>query len=142
MDVEQRRTQVLDLSRPGAVGVEIEVAEAAEVLMSMAALLGYHGSGHHLVQPETIEAAARGDATAVAAFLGALAEYDVKHDAARKLLELDPTRLKVRLLELLPRWYEEVFVPHSDGWREAAERDADAKRKLARTHTPEQLVEL
>ena len=46
------------------------------------------------------------------------------------------------LLELLPRWYDEVFLPHSDGWREAAERDAEAKRKLAATHSPEQLVEL
>ena len=39
MAVEQRKSQVLDLSRPGAVGVEIDVAEAAEVLMSMAAIL-------------------------------------------------------------------------------------------------------
>jgi DNA-binding transcriptional ArsR family regulator len=218
MAVEQRRTQVLDLSRPGGVGVEIDVAEAAEVLMSMAAvldddadtydlgrghleraresitpdvaaaidelslraeklpayllgivletppprslelflerldatepvelklhLLGYHGAGHHLVPQETIRAAAEGDAAAVETFLAALAEYDVKHEAARRLLELDPALGKARLLELLPRWYEEVFVPHSDGWREAAERDAEAKRKLAGAHTPEQLVEL
>ncbi len=39
MAVEQRKSQVLDLSRPGAVGVEIDVAEAAEVLMSMATIL-------------------------------------------------------------------------------------------------------
>ena len=38
MAVEQRRSQVLDLSRPGTVGVEIDVAEAAEVLMSIALL--------------------------------------------------------------------------------------------------------
>ena len=39
MAVEQNpRAQVLDLSRPGAVTVEIEVAEAAEVLMSICAL--------------------------------------------------------------------------------------------------------
>ena len=34
-----KRAQVLDLSRPGAVEVEIEVAEAAEVLMSICALV-------------------------------------------------------------------------------------------------------
>ena len=39
MAVEQRKSQVLDLSRPGAVEVEIDVAEAAEVLMSMATIL-------------------------------------------------------------------------------------------------------
>ena len=218
MAVEPRRTQVLDLSRPGGVGVEIDVAEAAEVLMSMAALLdddddtydlgrahlarardaispdvdaaiaelslraeklpayllgivhetpaprsfalflerlaatdavelklhllGYHGAGHHLVSPETIRAAAGGDGTAVEEYLGALAEYDVKQELARNLLQLDPARLQSRLLELLPRWYEEIFLPHSDGWREAADRDADAKRQLVQTHTPEQLVEL
>ena len=32
------RAQVLDLSRPGAVEVEIDVSEAAEVLMSICAL--------------------------------------------------------------------------------------------------------
>ena len=218
MAVEQRRSQVLDLSRPGAVGVEIDVSEAAEVLMSMAAildedddtfdlgaeriaaarasispelgeliervafsaekcpayllglvyelppprtfvsfiehlratdaveiklnLLGYHGTGHHLASPETIARAAGGDQEAIDEFLAALAEYDVKQDAARRLLELGADAVKDVLLELLPRWYDEVFVPHSDGWREAAELDAEAKRKLARTHTPEQLVEL
>ncbi len=218
MAVEQRKSQVLDLSRPGAVGVEIDVSEAAEVLMSLAVvldededtfdlgveriaaarasistelaeliervafgaekspayllglvyevpsprtfpvflehlrattaidiklhLLGYHGTGHHLASPETIERAAGGDQDAIEEFLTALAEYEVKQDAARRLLELGAEAVKETILELLPLWYETVFVPHSEGWREAAERDAEAKRKLARTHTPEQLVEL
>ena len=39
MAVEQnRRAPVLDLSRPGEIAVEIEVAEAAEVLMSICAV--------------------------------------------------------------------------------------------------------
>ena len=39
MAVEQnRRAPVLDLSRPGAVTIEIDVAEAAEVLMSICAV--------------------------------------------------------------------------------------------------------
>ena len=39
MAVEQnRRAPVLDLSRPTAVSVEIDVAEAAEVLMSICAV--------------------------------------------------------------------------------------------------------
>ena len=218
MVVEQKKSQVLDLSRPGAVGVEIDVAEAAEVLMSLSAildddddtfdlgrerlaaaradiaprtaelidalafraekcpayllgfvyelpsprtfaslldhlgavdgleiklhLLGYHGSGHHLASPETIRRAAAGDQEAIEEYLAALADYDVKQDVARRLLELEADAIKDGVLELLPRWYDEVFVPHSDGWREAAERDAEGKRKLAGAHTPEQLVEL
>jgi DNA-binding transcriptional ArsR family regulator len=43
---------------------------------------------------------------------------------------------------LLPRWYEHVFVPHEQEWRREAERDAEAKRALAKRHSPEQLVEL
>jgi hypothetical protein len=39
MAVEQKKSQVLDLSRPGGIGVEIDVSEAAEVLMSLAAVL-------------------------------------------------------------------------------------------------------
>ena len=34
------------------------------------------------------------------------------------------------------------LAPHEQEWREAAERDAEAKRALAKRHTPEQLVEL
>lgn len=218
MAVEQRKSQVLDLSRPGAVEVEIDVAEAAEVLMSMATildedddtfdlgaeaiaaaraaispevagliervafnsekspayllglvydvpaprtfaafmqhlratepvdlklhLLGYHGTGHHLASPETIQRAAGGDPEAIEEFLAALSEYHHKQDAARRLLELGADAVKEVLVELLPLWYDEVFLPHSDGWREAAERDAEAKRKLALTHSPEQMVEL
>ena len=218
MAVEQRKSQVLDLSRPGAVGVEIDVAEAAEVLMSMAAildeddetfdlgrahmaaarasisprvaklieriafsaekfpayllgfvyeltgersfgallerlreadavdiklhLLGYHGATHHLVSPETIKRVADGDREAADELLGALAEYDVKQEAARKLIDLGPDAIKETVLELLPLWHEEVFLPHSGGWREAAERDVESKRKLARSHTAEQMVEL
>src|SRR5688500_4385938 len=41
MAVESKRPQVLDLSRPGGdVAVEIDVSEAAELLMSMCALSG------------------------------------------------------------------------------------------------------
>ena len=218
MAVEQKRSQVFDLSRPGAVSVEIDVSEAAEVLMSMAAvfdeeddtfdlgrahleaarasisprvaelvervsfgvekcpayllgfvfelpaprtfatflehlhateaidiklhLLGYHGAGHHLASPDVIKRAASGDQEAVAELTAALADYGVKKEVALRLLELGADAVKETLLELLPLWYEEVFLPHSDGWRQAAERDAETKRKLAPTHTPEQLVEL
>lgn len=218
MAVEQRKSQVLDLSRPGGVAVEIDVSEAAEVLMSMAAvldgdddtldvgrarleaarasisprthelverlafkgekcaafllglvlelpaprgfaalldrvratdalqvklhLLGYYSAGNHLVDPDTIRRAAAGDAEAIDAFVEALSDYGFKQEIARTLLGLGPETVKESLLELLARWYEEVFLPHSEGWREAAERDAAAKRRLAASHTPEELAEL
>ena len=96
----------------------------------------------HLSSPEVL-ARAHGGAEARTEILAAIAEYSDKHDLYRRLLELGGDELKTRLLELLPRWRETVFA--SDGGRvaEAAERDAAAKRALAKQATPpEQLTEL
>jgi DNA-binding transcriptional ArsR family regulator len=220
MAVERNtRAPVLDLSRPGGIAVEIEVAEAAEVLMSICAvgdradydtfdlgaewlqarldnlpedirdevdalslgdmkvaahLLGIvyetpkprtfaafmerleaidpvelklHLFGHYDTStthfaPGIVESAARGDATAIEQVLEALAEWSDKHDLYRGLLQMDGPEVKSRIVTLLPRWYEHVFAPHEQEWREAAERDAEAKRALAKRHSPEQLVEL
>ena len=223
MAVERsNRAPVLDLSRPGGIEVEIEVAEAAEMLMSICALadradydtfdlgddwlkarldtvppdllesvdsmlLGSHKVAAHLLgivyetpkprtfsaflerlgatdpfevklhllghyssshfehtSAEVIEQAARGDAAAREELLASLAEWrgSAKSDQVRRLLELGGEEAKARLLELLPRWYEHVFAPHAQEWRQAAERDAESKRELARKRSPEQLVEL
>ncbi|MGZ8783005.1 MAG: ArsR/SmtB family transcription factor [Gaiellaceae bacterium] len=214
------RAQVLDLSRPAGIEIEIEVSEAAEVLMSICAvadradhdtldlgadwlgarlaevppdlleavdamLLGSHkvaahllgivyqtpkprsfagfmarleateavdvklhllghfcGASDQLSAPDVIERAAHGDRTAQEEYLRSLSEFSDKHDMARDLLELDADELKARVVGLLPRWYEHVFAPFADDWRQAAERDAAEKRALARRHSPEQLVEL
>ena len=214
------RAPVLDLSRPSAIEVEIDVAEAAEVLMSISALgdrtdhdtldlgadwlssqleavppdllaavdalalgsmkvaahllgivletprprtfaaflerlqetdptelrlhlLGGYGSSFsHLAGQDVIGRAARGDAEAQQTYLDSLAEYSDKHESTRTLLELGADEVKARLLDLLPRWYDHVFLPHAQEWRDAAERDAESKRSLAATHSPEQLVEL
>jgi DNA-binding transcriptional ArsR family regulator len=220
MAVEQKkRAPVLDLSRPAAIGVEIEVAEAAEVLMSICAvadrddhdtfdlgaewlqtrleavpedvraevealrlgdmkvaahllgivyetpqprtfsafmerleaidavelklhLFGHYDTSSSHIPPEIVEGAARGDAAAIEQVLDALAEWSDKHELYRNLLQMDGSEVKERIVRLLPRWYEHVFAPHEQDWREAAERDAEAKRELAKRHSPEQLVEL
>ncbi len=74
--------------------------------------------------------------------LEALAEWSDKHELYRGLLQMDGLEVKSRIVDLLPRWYEHVFAPHEQEWRAAAERDAEAKRALAKRHSPEQLVEL
>lgn len=220
MAVERhRRAPVLDLSRPGGLEVEIEVAEAAEVLMSICAvadtgdhdtfdlgaewlaarlaavpadvraelealrlgdmkvaahllgivyetpkprtfaaflerlqaldpvelklhLFGHYDTSTTPVPPEIVERAARGEPEAIERALEAVAEWSDKHQVYRDLLELDGGALKARIAALLPRWYESVFLPSEPEWREAAERDAAAKRALAKRHSPEQLVEL
>jgi DNA-binding transcriptional ArsR family regulator len=71
-----------------------------------------------------------------------IAEYSDKYELYRSLLEAEGDDLKARILDLLPRWYEAVFVPQADEWRAAAERDVEAKRALLGRHSPAQLVEL
>ena len=220
MAVEQnRRAPVLDLSRPTAVAVEIDVAEAAEVLMSICAvgdrndhdtfdlgaewmqarlksvpedvlvdvdtlrlgdmtvaahllgivyetpkprtfaafmerleaidpielklhLFGHYDTTSNHIAPDIVEAAAHGDEAAIERVLEALAEWSDKHQLYRDLLRMDGLEVKARIVSLLPSWYEHVFAPYEQEWREAAERDADAKRALATRHSPEQLVEL
>ena len=220
MAVERKTpAPVLDLSRPRGIDVEIEVSEAAEVLMSLCALadrsdhdtfdlgadwlrarlesvpadlvaevdelmlgslkvaahllgivvetpaprtfdafyerleatdpvelklhlFGFYDTSSHRGSRETIERAARGDEAAADEFLLTVAEVTEKHELIRRVLEQPPEELKERLLEILPRWREHVFLPHEAEWRQAAERDAEAKRALAKHHRPEQLVEL
>jgi DNA-binding transcriptional ArsR family regulator len=220
MAIESQRPHVLDLSRPGGrVAVEIEVSEAAELLMSMCALsdeaqletfdlgrarmeeirrsasagllaavdellvgsekipahlLGlvyetprprtidafletlrqtsavdirlhlldyYNASGHHLTEPETLRAAATGDAAAREQLLDAVSEWGSKRLVVERLLERPPDDLKAQLLDILPRWRDEIFRPLAEQAMSLAERDARAKRELARTLTPEDLVE-
>jgi DNA-binding transcriptional ArsR family regulator len=214
-----RRAPVLDLSRPGEIEVEIEVAEAAEVLMSICAvadrgdhdtfdlgaewlatqlesvpedlrdevealrlgdmkvaahllgivyetpkprtfaafmerleqtdpvelklhLFGHYDTSTSHIAPGIVESAARGDTGAIEQVLEVLAEWSDKHELYRSILQMGGDEVKARIVALLPRWYEHVFAPHEQEWRAAAERDAEAKRQLARRHTPEQLVEL
>jgi DNA-binding transcriptional ArsR family regulator len=213
------RAPVLDLSRPTEVQVEIDVAEAAEVLMSICAvadrddhdtfdlgadwlrarletippdlaeaveslqlgsmkiaahllgivfetprprtfasfmqrleatdptelklhLLGHFDASTNHVPPQDVVRAAHGDPDAIQTFLDAISEWTHKHEVVRNILELDGAELKARIVGLLPRWYEHVFLPHEAEWRTAAERDAEAKRSLVAGHSPEQLVEL
>jgi DNA-binding transcriptional ArsR family regulator len=220
MPVERKSpAPVLDLSRPAGIELEIEVAEAAEVLMSICALgdrddyetfdlglewlnarresvpqdlldavdelmlgsmkvaahllgivyetpkprtfaafmerleqtdpvevklhlFGHYDTTTNHLPPELVERAARGEPEARETFLESLVEWTDKHELVRTLLELDPDAVKARLVDLLPRWYELVFLPQAAEWRETAERDAEAKRVLSATHRPEQLVEL
>ena len=220
MAVERnRRAPVLDLSRPGSLQVEVDVAEAAEVLMSICAvgdvadhdtydlgsewlqarlhsipddlreevlglrlgamkvaahllgivyetpkprtfaafmerlrsiepvelklhLFGHYDTTSNHIAPDVVERAAGGDVGAIERVLEELAEWSDKHELYRAILEMEGDEVKTRLVNLLPRWYEGVFAPYEQEWREAAERDAGAKRALLTRHTPEQLVEL
>jgi DNA-binding transcriptional ArsR family regulator len=135
--------QVLETPTPRTFAAFFERLAATEGLEIKLQLMGrYAGASSHLPAHEVIERAARGEPEAQEQFLAPLREYWDKHESARGLLETDPDELKRQLVEFLPRWHELVFLPHEGEWREAAERDVEAKRAAARSRTAQQLTEL
>lgn len=108
-------------------------------------LLGYYlPAAHQHIAPDVILRAARGDAEARRAYLDARASYDHDDhcgDAYGRLLERDPAETKELLLTILPRWDEAVVRAQGDP-RPALERDAAAKRRLARRLSPERLIDV
>lgn len=93
---------------------------------------------------EVIRTAAAGDRAAEQRFLERAA---TDHDGAlvdlyRAHLALDPGADKARLVAILRRWYDEVFRRQEPRLAPALARDAEAKRRLARTQPPDRLIEL
>jgi DNA-binding transcriptional ArsR family regulator len=133
---------VWETPKPRTFAAFLERLEATDPMEVKLHLFGHYDTSSQHVPPAVVEAAAAGDRAAIEEVLGHLAEYSDKHDLYRTLFELDCGELKARLLDILPRWHREVFAPHEPEWREAAERDAEAKRALVARNSPEQLVEL
>jgi DNA-binding transcriptional ArsR family regulator len=135
---------VYETPKPRTFARFLERLEATDPLELKLHLFGHYGAGaEHLSSPDVIARAAGGEKAAQEEYLQSLAGWSPeKHDMVRNLLDLGGDVLKARLVDLLPRWYDHVFAPHETEWRAAAERDAEAKRALARRHSPEQLVEL
>jgi DNA-binding transcriptional ArsR family regulator len=102
---------------------------------------GYDTTSNHLPR-DTIVRAARGEREAIDECLLTFSEYTDKHALYETLLRTPADEVKARLLDFLPRWRELVFLPHEAEWRQAAERDAEAKRALAPRRTAEAMVEL
>jgi DNA-binding transcriptional ArsR family regulator len=106
-------------------------------------LMGYYwpAAGQH-VASDVILRAARGDAAARKAYLDAVDAYhDDCGDSYGKLLDRDPAETKELLLRILPRWYDEVVRAQEDALL-TLERDAEAKRRLARRLPPERLIDV
>jgi DNA-binding transcriptional ArsR family regulator len=133
---------VYETPKPRTFAAFMERLEQTDPVELKLHLFGHYDTSTNHIAPEIVEGAARGEAPAIEQVLEALAEWSDKHELYRDLLQMDGLEVKTRIVDLLPRWYEHVFAPCEQEWREAAERDADAKRALAKRHSPEQLVEL
>jgi len=133
---------VWETPSPRTLPALVEHIRATEALEVHLHLLGYYAGHHEKVPAETAYAAACCDEAAIRAVVDALADMPKTCRTIEHLLRLGPDAVKERVLAILPRWYEEVYVPASAGVQEALERDAAAKRSLARTRSPEELTEL
>ena len=132
---------VYDTPKPRTIDAFLETLQRTSAVEIRLHLLDYYNSGHHLVEPDTLRGAATGDAGARQQLLDAVAEWGSKRVVVERLLDLPADELKAQLLDILPRWREEIFQPLAEQAMGLAERDARAKRELARTLTPEDLVE-
>jgi len=94
------------------------------------------------VDPEQIRAAAEGDRGAQRALL-ANPSYlnDETPSSYRRLMALDPESTKELVVEILERWYGEVFSQDEERLANVLRTDADAKRALALTTGPEDLID-
>jgi DNA-binding transcriptional ArsR family regulator len=115
--------------------------EPSELLLY---LLGYYDRNiRRLVSPEIILRAAEGEVAAQKQFLKMGQPGDAAWQrATRQLLSLDVATLKSTVLEVLRRWYEEVFREQEPQVLPILRRDAEAKRVLKRTLTPERFIEV
>jgi DNA-binding transcriptional ArsR family regulator len=131
---------VCETPRPRLFPAFLERLRETEPVALQLHLLGYH-VGDDVADPEVIRRAAAGDAAAGAELVRLEAEVDEeRHRVVEALLGLGAEAVKQRLLDVLPAWYEEVFRALSSEALPAMERDAEAKRRLALSVGPEQLL--
>ncbi len=131
---------VCETGRPYSFAAFLERLRETDPVDLLLHLLGFH-AGDDLADPDVLRGAARGDAPAGAELIRREAEVDEeRHRLVEVLLALGAEEVKRRLVGLMPRWYEEVFRPLAAEALPAIERDAEAKRRLALSVGPEQLL--
>ncbi|HKV59011.1 MAG TPA: metalloregulator ArsR/SmtB family transcription factor [Ktedonobacteraceae bacterium] len=128
---------------PRDVPTFIEYLETIDALELRLHLLGYYVREHRRVTPpETIYAAAQGDSEAQKKLLKTSFPDDAEwQKTLRWLLALDMAATKNMLLDILRRWYDEVFREQEPTVLPILARDVEAKRALRATMSPEQLIE-
>lgn len=106
-------------------------------------LLGYYiHTVQRTVAPDVILRAAQGDPRARDEYLAAMEFDDECEHARRLLLEHTPGTTKRTVLEILSRWYEQVFRAQEAATLPVLKRDAAAKRRLIGKLPPDRLIDL
>jgi DNA-binding transcriptional ArsR family regulator len=121
----------------------LKLAEELEPLDLRLYLLGFHVPAYQLsLSTDVLYQAAEGAPEAVARLLGDRCYFGgeaKKH--VGPLLELTPQETKDTAVEVMNRWYEEVFSPRQAEWEPILLRDAEAKRRMLATMPPSDVIE-
>lgn len=124
-----------------ALIAHIEKMDALELYLYM---LGYYShSMRKSTPPEVILRAAEGDNAAQKQFLKTVKLGNAKlQRVIRRLLTLDAASLKSSVLEVLRRWYDEIFREEESQILPILQRDADAKCALKGSVAPGRFIEM
>ncbi len=120
---------------------QIEMIDPLELRLHM---FGYYKRRYHKTTPlDIILRAAEGDGEAQEQFLKTSFPDEVGWQRfLRHLFTLDLLETKHKVLDILEKWYERVFRDIEPEIMPIIERDAEAKRVLRQTMSPERLIEV
>ncbi|HLH61478.1 MAG TPA: metalloregulator ArsR/SmtB family transcription factor [Ktedonobacteraceae bacterium] len=135
---------VYDCPEPRDVPTFLDFLEQTDALEIRLHLLGYYVREHRRVTPpDIIFQAAQGDAGAQKQLLKTSFPNDAGWQRTlRWLLALDIEATKRLLVDILRRWYDEVFQKQEPQILPILTRDAEAKRALQASMPAEQLIEV
>src|SRR5207248_5604690 len=124
---------------------DVETIDPVELRL---VLLGAHWPALRAeVSPQDIMGAARGEREAGERLVETIRRIEPNSDeldlpALGRLVALDPPATKEAVLAVLRSWHQEIFAPRESAVAERLERDAQAKRALATSVSPERLIEI
>lgn len=133
-----------DCPPPRDVSTFIAFIAATDPLELRLHLLGYYERHHRrATSPEIIFQAAQGDMEAQKKLIKTSFPDDANWQRTlRWILTLDPLATKNMLLDILQRWYDEIFREQESYILPILQRDAEAKRALKHTVSAAQLIEM
>ncbi len=125
---------------PRDIPAFLTLVEATDPIELRLHLLGYYSQSAH--EREAMLDAARGEVAALDRLVAPLyPDQPAAQEAVRRLFADRPDGTRRVVVQLLARWYDEVFCPQEELLLPVLARDAEAKRALARSLSPERLIE-
>jgi DNA-binding transcriptional ArsR family regulator len=125
---------------PSAFIEHVAETDADELVRTLLGYQDYHN--RRMTPPEVMDAAVQGDDEAISAVVAACEGWPEWHPFVERLLKLGSRRAKAELVDLLRDWHARVWSAIEAEIAPILERDADAKRQLARELPFDRFVEM